>query len=145
MKKFPQNLKYKKYFKTKLKQKNKYKLNLSLLRSSIGSQAIETGKLTPEQIESGRVSIRRKMGRKKKKIKLWIKVFPYISYTRKPVGMRMGKGKGVRAGWFYPVSIGNFLYELNYKHNSYVFRLIRSYSNSRKKLSVKTKVYVNVY
>lgn len=66
----PQNLKYKRYFKYKYKQKKKFNDTKSILKSDAALFSKEQGSLSPEQLESCRVSIRRKLGRKKKKIKL---------------------------------------------------------------------------
>lgn len=145
MKKTPQNLKYKKYFKNKILEKHNYQFNLSYFRNFISNQSLEIGNLSPSQIEACRVSIRRKISKRKKKIKVWIKLFPYCSYTRKPVGMRMGKGKGLRAGWFAPVKKGHALYELKTKSSTFMFKLIRAYCNSWNKLSVRTKLHYNIY
>lgn len=96
--KYPQNLKYRKYFKQGVSTKSQYHLDKSKLVGYAGLQAIDFGMFKPSEIESCRVSIRRKLGKKIKSIYFWIKMYPYISFTKKPVGMRMGKGKGSRAG-----------------------------------------------
>jgi len=147
MGKVPQNLKFKKYFKASLSKKNIYSWKLSCLRNSVGLQSFESGKLDSKQIEACRVSIRRKLGKKKKKfINLWIKVFPYFSFTRKPVGMRMGKGKGVREGWIVPIVNGHLLYELKSKrYKKAIFKFFKAFCGSWKKLSVKTGILFNIY
>lgn len=61
----------------------------------IGLQAQEVAKITPRQMETGRRFIRRLFGRG---VKIKINMFPYHSYTTKPVSARMGKGKGRIAG-----------------------------------------------
>lgn len=56
-----------------------------------GLQAITKGKITNRQIETGRRYIRRSF---KKNVSIKINMFPYLSYTQKPISARMGKGKG---------------------------------------------------
>lgn len=56
---------------------------------ALKSQA--SGKLNFKQIEAGRRAIRRTVA---KSGSLFIRVFPYASLTKRPAGMRMGKGKG---------------------------------------------------
>jgi large subunit ribosomal protein L16 len=54
-------------------------------------KSLRPGKLTFKQIEAARKSIRRNIN---KQGKITIRVFPSKSVTRKPAGIRMGKGKG---------------------------------------------------
>ena len=56
-----------------------------------GLQTMERSQLTANQIEAARVAITRHM---KRRGKVWIRVFPYKPYTKKPLEVRMGKGKG---------------------------------------------------
>jgi large subunit ribosomal protein L16 len=44
--------------------------------------------------------------------KIWIRVFPHKSVTRKPAETRMGKGKGAPEGWVAVVKPGTVLYEM---------------------------------
>ena len=61
------------------------------------------------QIEAARVAITRTM---KRHGKMWIRVFPHKSYTKKPLETRMGKGKGSPEEWIAVVRPGRVLYEL---------------------------------
>lgn len=61
-----------------------------------GLQALERCWLDTKQIEAARVAISRHM---KRHGKLWIRVFPQKSYTKKPLETRMGKGKGPVESW----------------------------------------------
>jgi len=58
-----------------------------------GLQSLERCWLDTKQIEAARVAINRNM---KRRGKVWIRVFPQKSYTKKPLETRMGKGKGPR-------------------------------------------------
>ncbi len=71
--------------------------------------SLENGYLTPNQIEAGRITIMRNA---KGNIKLWIKIFPDIPYTKKPMETRMGKGKGAVDHYVAKIKRGAILYEL---------------------------------
>lgn len=94
MKKTPINLKYRKYFRTKLSNKSLITLKKADFIFKVGLQCFDQFKLTPSQIETTRVAIRRLSRRKKRIWSYWVKLFPYCPVSKKSVGMRMGKGKG---------------------------------------------------
>ena len=74
-----------------------------------GIQALEPIWLTSRQIEATRRSITRYVRRTGK---LWIRVFPDKPITKKPLEVRMGKGKGNVEYWVSLVQPGRILYEL---------------------------------
>lgn len=74
-----------------------------------GLQALEPGWITDRQIEAARIAITRHV---KRGGKIWIRVFPDKSLTRKPAETRMGKGKGSPDKWVAVVKPGRILYEL---------------------------------
>ncbi|MCR8613251.1 MAG: 50S ribosomal protein L16 [Mycoplasma sp.] len=61
-----------------------------------GLKALTSAWVTNRQIESARIAITRKMGREGQ---VWIKIFPHMSKTAKPIGVRMGSGKGSPDSW----------------------------------------------
>ena len=75
-----------------------------------GLKALDRGFVTATQIEACRVVINREM---KRKGKLWIRVFPDKSYSKKPLEVRMGKGKGAIEGWVAVIKPGRILFELD--------------------------------
>jgi|TARA_B100001123_G_scaffold173101_1_gene198904 large subunit ribosomal protein L16 len=75
-----------------------------------GLQALERCWLTTRQIESARQTITRTM---KRRGKLWIRVFPQKSYTKKPLEVRMGKGKANVEGWVAVIRPANVLFEVD--------------------------------
>jgi len=75
-----------------------------------GLQAMERAWITNIQIEACRVAINRNL---KRKGKLWIRIFPDKPYTKKPLEVRMGKGKGGVEGWVAVVRPGRVLFELD--------------------------------
>ena len=73
-------------------------------------QTLERTYLTANQIEAARVAITRHM---KRHGKVWIRVFPYKPYTKKPLEVRMGKGKGNVEYWVAPIQPGRMLFEIS--------------------------------
>ena len=73
-----------------------------------GLQTLERTYLTANQIEAARVAITRHM---KRRGKVWIRVFPYKPYTKKPLEVRMGKGKGAPEYFVARISPGRILFE----------------------------------
>jgi len=74
-----------------------------------GLQATECGWITSRQIEAARVAMTRHV---KRGGKIWIRIFPHKSITKKPAETRMGKGKGAPEGWVAVVKPGTVLYEM---------------------------------
>ncbi|MCI5217893.1 MAG: 50S ribosomal protein L16 [Candidatus Electrothrix sp. LOE2] len=72
-------------------------------------KAVGCGRMTAQQIESARIAINRKV---KRGGKMWIRVFPAKSITKKPAETRMGKGKGSPDSWVCVIHPGKILYEL---------------------------------
>jgi len=74
-----------------------------------GLQATECGWLTARQIEAARVAMTRHV---KRGGKIWIRIFPHKSITRKPAETRMGKGKGAPEEWVAVIRPGVVMYEM---------------------------------
>ena len=74
-----------------------------------GLKATERGRLTARQIEAARRAITRSV---KRGGKLWIRVFPDKPISKKPLEVRMGKGKGNVEYWVALVQPGLVLYEI---------------------------------
>ena len=72
-------------------------------------KAVGCGRMTAQQIEAARIAINRKV---KRGGKMWIRVFPAKSITKKPAETRMGKGKGSPDSWVCVIRPGKILYEL---------------------------------
>ena len=49
----------------------------------------------------------------KRRGKVWIRIFPHKSYTKKPLEVRMGKGKAAVEGWVAVVRPANMLFEIS--------------------------------
>ena len=74
-----------------------------------GLQALGHCKLTARQIEAGRMAIQRHV---KRAGKLWIRVFPDKPFTKKPLEVRMGSGKGAVEGYVAVIKPGRMLFEI---------------------------------
>jgi large subunit ribosomal protein L16 len=74
-----------------------------------GLQATECGWLTARQIEAARVAMTRHV---KRGGKIWIRIFPHKSVTKKPAETRMGKGKGAPEEWVAVIRPGVVMYEM---------------------------------
>ena len=85
----PKKTKYRKVQKSRL-LKFTYRSN-KLRFGSVGLKATQSGTISSRQIEAARQAIVRKTNRKGK---LWIRIFPSLPITVKPIEVRMGKGKG---------------------------------------------------
>ena len=75
-----------------------------------GLQSLERCWLDTKQIEAARVAINRNM---KRRGKMWIRVFPQKSYTKKPLETRMGKGKGPLESWVAVIKPATVLFEVD--------------------------------
>ena len=129
----PKQIKYKKIKKGKL-SKYEFKTN-NLKFGTIGLKAAESGLINIKQIEAARQAIVRKI---KRKGKIWIRIFPDLSITSKPTGVRMGKGKGQFSHWVAKVRGGTVLFEIcgvNLNLASKAFR------TGGAKLPIKTKIF----
>ena len=74
-----------------------------------GLKATTRGRVTARQIEAARRAMTRHI---KRGGKVWIRIFPDVPITKKPVEVRMGKGKGNVEYWVAKVQPGKILYEM---------------------------------
>lgn len=75
----------------------------------IGLKAIGRGRITARQIEAARRAMTRHI---KRGGKIWIRVFPDKPISKKPLEVRMGKGKGSVEYWVAQIQPGKILYEM---------------------------------
>ena len=94
-------------------QKGKMKGNAgrgtTLAFGSFGIKALDECWITARQIEAARIAVTRYM---KREGQLWIKIFPDKPITKKPLEVRMGKGKGAVEYWAAVVKPGRILFEV---------------------------------
>ena len=74
-----------------------------------GLQATECGTISNKQIEAARIAMTRHV---KRGGKMWIRIFPDKSFTKKPAEVRMGKGKGEPEDYVACIKPGTMLYEI---------------------------------
>ena len=75
-----------------------------------GIKALQPERIISNQIEAARVALTRHM---KRTGKVWTRVFPNIPVSKKPVEVRMGKGKGSIEFWVCRVKPGRILFEVD--------------------------------
>lgn len=104
-----------------------------------GLKSMDNGWLKNNQIEAVRVIIARQLH---KGGKLWIRVFPDKSITKKPAEVRMGKGKGDLAHWVAVIKRGRVLFEIGGVPEEYARRCFRLVAY---KLPLRTKFISRIH
>jgi large subunit ribosomal protein L16 len=100
---------------TKFRKQHKGRNNGIAVRGSsvsfgeYGLKSVSRGRITARQIEAARRTITRHV---KRQGKMWIRIFPDRPITKKPLEVRMGKGKGSVEYWVANVKPGTMLYEI---------------------------------
>jgi large subunit ribosomal protein L16 len=103
----PKRTKYRKQFKGRNRGLAQRGADVSF--GEFGLKATTRGRLTARQIEAARRAMTRYV---KRGGKIWIRVFPDKPITKKPLEVRMGKGKGAVEYWVAQVKPGKVLYEM---------------------------------
>lgn len=103
----PKRTKFRKQFKGRNR-------GLALVGNSVsfgefGLKAVSRGRITARQIEAARRAISRHVRRGGK---IWIRIFPDKPISKKPLEVRMGKGKGAVEYWVAEIQPGKVLYEM---------------------------------
>jgi len=104
----PKRTKFRKAFKGKISGNAKGGFTLNF--GTFGLKALEPERVTARQIEATRRAITRQM---KRQGKVWIRVFPDVPVSAKPIEVRMGKGKGSTDRWVARVKPGRILFEID--------------------------------
>ena len=99
-----------------------------------GIHAVSAGLITGNQIEAARIAMPRYI---KRGGKVWIKIFPDKPITSKPIGTRMGKGKGAPEYWVAVVKPGRVMFEISGVSEDVAKEALRLAMN---KLPNKTKI-----
>jgi len=127
----PKKVKYRK--KQKGRMRGLARRGSELNFGEYGLQAIECGTISNKQIEAARIAMTRHV---KRGGKMWIRIFPDKSFTKKPAEVRMGKGKGAPEGWVAVIRPGRILYEMSGVSKEMAKEALRLAAH---KLSVKTR------
>jgi large subunit ribosomal protein L16 len=104
----PKRTKYRKAHKGRIRGQAKGGTELNF--GSIGLKAVEPERVTARQIEAARRAISRHM---KRQGQLWIRVFPDVPVSKKPLEVRMGSGKGAPEFWVCRVKPGRIMFEVD--------------------------------
>lgn len=104
----PKRTKFRKAFKGRINGQSKGGFTLAF--GEFGLKALEPERVTARQIEATRRAITREM---KRQGKVWIRVFPDVPVSAKPIEVRMGKGKGSVDRWVARVAPGRILFEID--------------------------------
>ncbi|PKP69443.1 MAG: 50S ribosomal protein L16 [Alphaproteobacteria bacterium HGW-Alphaproteobacteria-4] len=101
---------------------------------SFALKATEPERVTARQIEAARRAITRHM---KRQGRVWIRIFPDVPVSSKPVEVRMGKGKGATDYWAAKVKPGRIMFEIDGVVESVAREALRLGAN---KLPVMTRI-----
>ncbi len=104
----PKKTKYRKQHKGRIH--GVAKSGATLAFGAFGMKALEPDRLTARQIEAARRAISRHM---KRQGKVWIRIFPDVPVSKKPLEVRMGSGKGSPEFWAARIKPGRIMFELD--------------------------------
>ena len=130
----PKRTKYRKVQKGRMKGNSGRGTILS--NGMFGIKSLDSNFLTSRQIEAARIAATRYM---KREGQLWIKIFPDKPITKKPLEVRMGKGKGAVEYWAAVVKPGRMLFEIGGVTEPMAREALRL---AAQKLPVKTKYVI---
>jgi len=82
----------------------------SLSFGQFGLKAVEPERLTARQLEAARRALTRHM---KRAGRVWIRVFPDVPVSKKPLEVRMGSGKGTPEYWVTRIKPGRIIFEID--------------------------------
>ena len=99
-----------------------------------GLKALEPNRVNAREIEAARRAITREM---KRQGRVWIRIFPDVPVSQKPVEVRMGKGKGAVEYWAARVAPGRIMFEVDGVPEAIARESLRL---GAAKLSVRTKI-----
>jgi len=120
----------------RISYEGKAKGGTTIAFGEFGLQAQSGAWVTNRQIESARIAMTRYM---KRYGKVWIRIFPHLAKTAKPLEVRMGSGKGAPDGWVAVVKEGKIMFEVAGVPEEVAREALRLASH---KLPVKTKFVV---
>ena len=104
----PKKTKFRKQFKGRIRGPSKGGTELNF--GQFGLKALEPERVTARQIEAARRALTRHM---KRAGRVWIRVYPDVPVSKKPIEVRMGKGKGTPEFWVCRVKPGRIMFEID--------------------------------
>lgn len=130
----PKRTKFRKQFKGRIKGEAKGGSDLNF--GTYGLKATQPERVSARQIEAARRAMTRHM---KRQGRVWIRIFPDVPVTAKPIEVRMGKGKGSVDRWVCKVKPGRVMFELDGVSEDVAREALRL---AAMKLPVQTRVVV---
>ena len=131
---FPKKVKYRKWQRLRGQFKGKESRGTNLAFGSFGIKALESGRITSQQLEASHKVLTRYSA---KGGKIWIRIFPDQPITQKPPEVTMGAGKGDPVGYVAVVKPGRIIFEIDGLSVESSKEALRKTQN---KLPVKTKL-----
>lgn len=117
----------------RLSYEGKSKAGRDVTFGEYGLVAMSGAYVSNRQIEAARIAMTRYMNRGGN---VWIKIFPHLAITKKPLEVRMGSGKGAPEGWVAVVNPGRVMFEVGGVSEEVAREALRLASH---KLPVKTR------
>jgi large subunit ribosomal protein L16 len=128
----PKKTKFRRAFKGRIKGNTKAGSALNF--GEFGLKALEPNRVNAREIEAARRAITREM---KRQGRVWIRIFPDVPVSKKPIEVRMGKGKGAPEFWAARVAPGRIMFEVDGVPEAVARESLRL---GAAKLSVRTKI-----
>ncbi|MBV7380530.1 50S ribosomal protein L16 [Maritimibacter dapengensis] len=130
----PKRTKFRKQHKGRIKGQAKGGSDLNF--GTYGLKALQPERVTARQIEAARRAMTRHM---KRQGRVWIRIFPDVAVSSKPVEVRMGKGKGSVDFWAAKVKPGRIMFEIDGVSDEIAREALRL---AAMKLPIKTRTVV---
>jgi large subunit ribosomal protein L16 len=112
------------------------KAGAALNFGQFGLKALEPNRVNAREIEAARRAITREM---KRQGRVWIRIFPDLPVSKKPIEVRMGKGKGSPEFWAARVKPGRIMFEIDGVPDTVAREALRL---GAAKLPIKTRIVV---
>ena len=128
----PKKTKFRRAHKGRIKGNTKAGAALNF--GEYGLKALEPNRVNAREIEAARRAITREM---KRQGRVWIRIFPDVPVSKKPVEVRMGSGKGAPEFWAARVAPGRIMFEIDGVTEAVARESLRL---GAAKLSVRTKI-----
>ena len=128
----PKKTKFRRAFKGRISGNTKGGASLNF--GQFGLKAMEPNRVNAREIEAARRAITREM---KRQGRVWIRIFPDVPVSKKPIEVRMGKGKGAPEFWAARVAPGRIMFEIDGVPETVARESLRL---GAAKLSVRTKI-----
>jgi len=128
----PKKTKFRRAHKGRIKGNTKGGSQLNF--GQFGLKSLEPNRVNAREIEAARRAITREM---KRQGRVWIRIFPDLPVSKKPIEVRMGKGKGAPEFWAARVAPGRIMFEVDGVPEAIARESLRL---GAAKLSVRTKI-----